>query len=131
MSRYSSPSSFTSVPAYEANRMRSPFLTWKLPRLPSSSNRPEPSAMTLPSLGFSLAVSGRTMPPAVFSSASRRRTRILSPRGVEFVAMNDLLLASKGTEKRFVREKQQLEGHQIQRCNLLSINDLCAHQVGV
>ena len=35
---------------------------------------PEPTAITSPSCGFSLAVSGMMIPPAVFSSASTRRT---------------------------------------------------------
>src|SRR4051812_27560529 len=42
--------------------------------------------MTLPWRGFSLAVSGSTMPPAVFSSASSRLTTILSFRGTTFMS---------------------------------------------
>jgi hypothetical protein len=40
--------------------------------LPLSSRPPRPTAMTSPCEGFSLAVSGIMMPPAVFSSASMR-----------------------------------------------------------
>ena len=48
------------------------------------STRPSPVATTRPSVGFSLAVSGSTIPPAVLSSASRRSTRTLSYRGLIF-----------------------------------------------
>ena len=41
--------------------------------LPSSSRLPAPTAMTLPSSGFSLAESGMMMPPRVFSTSSTRR----------------------------------------------------------
>src|SRR5882672_7517480 len=59
----------------------SPFLTEKGARSPVSRRRPSPTDRTLPRLGFSLAVSGRTMPDLVLDSASSRFTRILSPRG--------------------------------------------------
>src|SRR5438093_6251808 len=62
----------------------SPFLTEKGARSPVSSRRPSPTDKTLPRLGFSLAVSGRTIPDLVLDSASRRFTRILSPRGRSF-----------------------------------------------
>ena len=42
---------------------------------------PGPTARTLPRWGFSLAVSGRTIPPAVFSSASICLTTTRSSRG--------------------------------------------------
>ena len=42
--------------------------------LPFSSRPPRATAITLPSLGFSLTVSGMMMPPLVFSSPSRRLT---------------------------------------------------------
>src|SRR5581483_3818193 len=64
---------------------------WKAARLPLSSSLPSPRLRTLPCLGFSLAESGRTMPPAVFSSASRRFTTILSLSGTTF--MPSILLA--------------------------------------
>src|SRR5688500_13831256 len=42
--------------------------------------------MTLPSRGFSLALSGSRMPPAVLDSASTRATSTRSPRGrIEFL----------------------------------------------
>ncbi|PAV68496.1 hypothetical protein WR25_24645 [Diploscapter pachys] len=55
--------------------MRSPALTSSGVTLPSSAFSPVPAATTSPSCGFSLAVSGMMIPPAVFSSASTRRTR--------------------------------------------------------
>src|SRR5688572_14405790 len=62
----------------------SPFLTLTGARSPVSRRLPLPTARTLPRLGFSLAVSGRTMPLLVLDSASTRLTRILSPRGRSF-----------------------------------------------
>src|SRR6185436_643346 len=59
----------------------SPFLTLTGARSPVSRRLPSPTLRTLPRLGFSLAVSGRTMPDLVLDSASTRLTRILSPRG--------------------------------------------------
>src|SRR5690606_10765485 len=77
----SSPSSLTSVPDHLPNSTRSPALTSSGVTLPSSERVPEPTATTSPSLGFSLALSGMMMPPAVFSSASMRRTRTRSCSG--------------------------------------------------
>src|SRR5258705_6070306 len=51
-------------------------------RLPFSSKRPGPTAMTVPSCGFSLAVSGMTRPEAVVVSASFAWTRIRSSSGL-------------------------------------------------
>src|SRR5215212_6017341 len=51
---------------------------------PSSSQRPGPTATTVPSCGFSLAVSGMTRPDAVVVSASLACTRILSSSGLMF-----------------------------------------------
>src|SRR4051812_11531995 len=59
----------------------SPFFTLKGAFSPLSRRLPSPTARILPRLGFSLAVSGRTMPDLVLDSASTRLTRILSPRG--------------------------------------------------
>src|SRR5207237_5886830 len=59
----------------------SPTETESSPRLPLSSSLPGPTARTLPRCGFSLAVSGRTMPPAVRSSASTGSTTTRSSRG--------------------------------------------------
>ena len=72
MIRYSSPSILTSVPDHLPNRIRSPALTSSGMSLPLSSRPPGPTAMTSPSWGFSFAVSGMMMPPAVFASASMR-----------------------------------------------------------
>src|SRR5687768_3771244 len=59
----------------------SPFLMLNGARSPLSRRLPSPTDRTLPRLGFSLAVSGRTMPLLVLDSASTRLTRTLSPRG--------------------------------------------------
>jgi hypothetical protein len=45
-----------------------------------------PTAITLPSCGFSLAVSGMMMPPAVFCSSSTLRTSTLSFIGLIFIS---------------------------------------------
>ena len=63
----SSPSSFTSVPDHLPNRILSPALTSSGVIFPSSSRVPAPTETTSPSCGFSLAVSGMMIPPAVFS----------------------------------------------------------------
>ena len=61
----------TSVPPYFEYRTSSPLATSSGMRFsPSSSHLPSPTARTLPRCGFSLAVSGRTMPLAVVSSSS-------------------------------------------------------------
>src|SRR5215469_14311634 len=81
--RYSSPAYFTSVPPYLLYSTTSPTLTSMGTRLvPASSNRPGPTAMTSPSCGFSLAVSGITSPDAVVCSASSGRTTIRSSSGL-------------------------------------------------
>src|SRR5687768_17163025 len=65
----------------------SPFLTPILARSPFSRRLPSPTARILPRRGFSLALSGSTMPLLVLLSASTRFTRILSPRGRSFAMM--------------------------------------------
>src|SRR5205807_131726 len=60
---------------------RSPTLTSIGMRCPSS-NRPGPTAMTSPSWGRSLAVSGMTRPEAVVSSSSSGCTAMRSSSGV-------------------------------------------------
>src|SRR5690606_11391882 len=77
----SSPSIFTSVPAHLPNSTRSPASTSSGVSLPASSRPPGPTARTSPSDGFSLAVSGMMMPPAVFSSDVTRRTTTRSCSG--------------------------------------------------
>src|SRR5829696_2960780 len=59
------PSYLTSVPPYLLKITTSPSATSSGTRLPLSSIRPGPVASTLPSCGFSLAVSGMTRPDAV------------------------------------------------------------------
>src|SRR5690606_33782244 len=73
--RYSVPSSFTSVPAYLPNSTLSPCLTFGARTLPFSRTLPSPTATTSPLIGFSAALSGMTMPPAeTFSSSIRLMT---------------------------------------------------------
>ena len=82
MMRYSSPSSLTSWLVYLPKRIRSPALTSRGTRLPSSFTLPLPAAMTLPCCGFSLAVSGMMIPPIFCSPSSRRRTMSRSCSGL-------------------------------------------------
>src|SRR6201996_3640051 len=80
--RYSSPEYFTSVPPYLLYSTTSPTLTSTGTRAPLSSKRPGPTARTLPSWGFSFAVSGITSPDAVTCSASSGWTTIRSSSGL-------------------------------------------------
>src|SRR5690606_17619335 len=84
--RRSSPSIFTSVPAYLPNSTRSPALTSSFRTLPSSRIFPLPTASTSPSMGFSFAVSGMMIPPLVFSSSWTRLTITRSCRGRMFMS---------------------------------------------
>src|SRR2546423_5286076 len=82
-------------------------------RLPSSSTLPVPTARTFPFCGFSLAVSGRTMPLAVVSSCSTARTIRRSPRGLSFMSKNlhlGLQLSARGRLPGRVRLIGTLEG---------------------
>src|SRR3954462_11694647 len=81
----SSPSTLISVPPYFEYRTSSPSATSSGTRWPLSSSLPSPTARTLPFCGFSLAVSGRTMPEAVVSSSSIALTIRRSPRGLSFI----------------------------------------------
>jgi hypothetical protein len=74
-----------SVPPYFEYRTVSPSATSSGTREPLSSILPSPTARTSPRCGFSLAVSGRTMPEEVFSSSSIARTIRRSPRGLSFM----------------------------------------------
>ena len=67
-------------------QVRLDFVVWP------SSSLPVPSAMTSASCGFSFAVSGRKMPPAVFSSLLERFTSTRRPRVVIEVAIVVLFL---------------------------------------
>src|SRR5690242_7559957 len=60
----------------------SPTFTSSGTRLPLSSMRPGPTATTVPSWGFSLAVSGMTRPEAVVVSASLAWTTTRSSSGL-------------------------------------------------
>jgi len=79
MIRNSSPSIWISVPEYLPYNTVSPTLT-----VTGSSFLPGPAATTVPRCGFSFAVSGMIIPPAVFSSAGAGFTITLSERGVTF-----------------------------------------------
>jgi hypothetical protein len=79
--RYSSLLYLTSVPPYLLYRTTSPTWTSIGIRTPSSK-RPGPTATTVPSCGFSLAVSGITKPEAVVCSASLAFTTIRSSSGL-------------------------------------------------
>src|SRR5256884_2762438 len=56
----------------------------------SSLPSPSPTASTLPRWGFSLAVSGRTMPLAVVSSSSTAWTISRSPSGLSFIGVTSV-----------------------------------------
>src|ERR1043166_928893 len=84
---YSLPSSLISVPPYLLTSTRSPFLTSKATFLPLSSVLPVPSATMMPSVGFSLALSGMIMPPFLTSFSSAGSTRTRSPRGLTLIAI--------------------------------------------
>jgi hypothetical protein len=73
--RYSVPSSFTSVPLYLPKSTLSPAFTFGVRTLPLSRTLPSPTATTSPLIGFSVAESGMTIPPADnFSSSMRLMT---------------------------------------------------------
>ena len=80
---YTSPS-LTSLPEYFPKRILSPTFTAMACSFPSSVTFPGPTAMTSPSCGFSLAVSGMMMPPFFTSFSSRRLTKIRSCNGLNF-----------------------------------------------
>src|SRR5258706_1671566 len=94
MIRCSSPSRTTSFPLYLLNRIRSPAFTSMGWRFPSSPTLPGPAATTRPCCGFSLAVSGMKIPPAVFSSPSIRLTRTRSCRGRTFTVVSSWVAGS-------------------------------------
>src|SRR6185295_4279834 len=83
--RSSSPFTRTAWPEYLPNSTRSPACTSSGIRTPLSLRRPLPTARTSPWSGFSAAVSGMTMPEAVFLSSSRRLTRMRSWSGRIFI----------------------------------------------
>src|ERR1700722_971893 len=70
----SSPSIFTSVPLYLPKRILSPTLRSTGRTSPFSKILPLPTAITFPKMGFSVAVSGITMPPADLRSSCSRFT---------------------------------------------------------
>src|SRR5712664_110285 len=74
MTTSSSPSIFTSVPLYLPKRILSPTLRSTGRISPFSKILPLPTATTFPKIGFSVAVSGITMPPADLRSSSSRFT---------------------------------------------------------
>src|ERR1700730_3676262 len=84
------PSMITSVPAHLPNSTWSPTFTSSGRTVPVSSRAPGPTPSTSPSTGFSFAVSGMMIPPGVFSSASIRRTRMRSCRGLKWAMVRFL-----------------------------------------
>src|SRR6266403_557474 len=84
MIRNCSPSILISVPPYFEMRTLSPFFTVKSTFLPSSFTLPVPRATTLPSCGFSFAVSGMMIPPFLVSCSSSGCTSTRSPSGFTF-----------------------------------------------
>ena len=98
-SRNSSPPYFSSVPPYLEKMTVSPSLTSTATRLPLSSRRPGPTAMTTASCGFSAAESGITRPDAVVVSASAIWTRTLSSSGLmlTFAMISNLSLVNDST----------------------------------
>src|SRR6266852_5330803 len=83
--RYSLSSILTSEPEYFPNRILSPAFTSRGIFLPSSPTLPLPTAITLASCGFSLAVSGMMIPPFLTSFSSSRSTRMRSCSGRIFM----------------------------------------------
>src|SRR5262249_36860281 len=96
----SSPSMVISVPAYLPKSILFPTATPTGRRVPSSWSLPGPTARTLPSCGFSLAVSGIIIPPIFSSAASRRFTSTLSCKGRNCMA--DLLYKDNLTNSTYV-----------------------------
>src|SRR5215469_15069728 len=94
----SSPSSLISVPDHLPKSTRSPALTSSGCSLPSSPRAPGPTAITSPSIGFSLAVSGMMMPPAVLASCSTRRTSTRSCNGRNVIVVISRLMGCDETE---------------------------------
>src|SRR5205807_1015130 len=92
------PSSLTSVPDHFPNSTRSPVFRSIGINLPFSSRPPGPTAMISPSEGFSFAVSGMMIPPALFSSASMRLTTTRSCSGRNFILSSELLRYRRNVE---------------------------------
>ena len=67
---YVSSPRLTSVPAYCWNTIVSPSFTSGVTLEPSSNKRPFPTALTMPSFDFSLALSVNTIPLLVVCSCS-------------------------------------------------------------
>src|SRR6266850_171569 len=84
------PSSLTSLPDHLPNSTRSPTLRSIGMSLPASSRPPGPTERISPCEGFSLALSGMMMPPAVLSSASMRLTTTRSWSGRNFMRSSSL-----------------------------------------
>src|SRR5688572_18728098 len=78
----------------------SPFFTASGTVFPLPRTRPVPTATTSPFVGFSFAVSGRMMPPAVLSVASRGFTTTWSARGLSFMFVSFLSSFPKSHHRR-------------------------------
>src|SRR5580765_6469694 len=90
--RTSSVPTLISVPPYLLKMISSSSATSIGMCFPSSSRLPGPTARTRPRCGFSLAVSGSTMPLTVCSSSSRTSTIRRSPSGFRFIQLPPDLL---------------------------------------
>src|SRR5207248_1406681 len=109
--RYSISSTLISLPAYFAYTTRSPILTSSGSRLPVASiKRPLPTASTMPSCGFSLAVSGSRMPLLVRSSRSTGLMTTRSPNGRSFIKSSLLV---RGFSTQAVRVLIVIEAGQV------------------
>src|SRR4051794_35158184 len=93
MIRRVSPSILTSVPLHLPYRTLSPALTSRAVTLPSSPRAPGPAATISPCCGFSLAVSGMMMPPAVLFSCSVGFTTTRSCKGLNFIGISPRCLS--------------------------------------
>src|SRR5436305_5111298 len=94
--RTSSAPSLVSVPPYLEKTISSPSATSISMRFPSLSRAPGPTDSTWPRCGFSLAVSGRTIPLTVNSSSSRTSTINRSPSGCRFMKASLKSLSRNG-----------------------------------
>src|SRR5438477_3639168 len=83
--RYSMSSTLNSLPAYLAYSTLSPTLSSIGTLVPLSRSLPVPTASTMPSWGFPLALSGITIPLLVRSSLSTGLSTTRSPSGFRFM----------------------------------------------
>src|SRR6187402_2223165 len=126
MMRKSSPSIWISVPAYLPYRTVSPIFT-----VTGSSFLPGPAATTVPRCGFSFAVSGMIMPPAVFSSAGAGFTITLSASGVTFNLLLAIVVFIYCFDEMDPAEWQVCKGKRIPYQTGLNVNISVVHRLFV